>query len=260
MTTAKMPVLFVGHGSPINALADNAFTRALTALGNSLPRPKAVAMVSAHWMTRGTWVTAMEHPQTIHDFAGFPDPLFQIQYAAPGAPWLAQRIAQKISGVQLDAANWGLDHGAWAVLKFLYPQADVPVVQISYDPHQPASHHFELGKQLAFLRDEGVLLMGSGNLVHNLRKIQWQADAPAYDWATEFDGWAADRIQTRDVSALVQDYAASEAGKLSVPTPDHYYPFLYILGASADTDRLSFPYAGLENGSISMRSVLYTAA
>ena len=259
MTATKMPVLFVGHGSPTNALADNAFTRGLTELGKNIPAPKAVVVVSAHWMTQGTWVTAMHRPQTIHDFAGFPDPLYEIKYPAPGAPWLAELIAERVPNVKLDQENWGFDHGSWAILKYLYPEANVPVIQLSYDPSMPPEHHYELGKQLAFVRDHQVLIVGSGNLVHNLRKIVWKADAPAFSWATEFDAWAAEKIKARDTQALIKDYAASDAGKLSVPTPDHYYPFLYVLGAASRKDQVSFPYTGLENGSISMRSVLYSA-
>lgn len=256
----KLPVLFLGHGSPMNAISDNAFTRAHAHLGRTLPRPRAILCVSAHWMTQGIGVTHMSHPPTIHDFGGFPDELFAVQYPAPGSPELAQEVRALYPEAQFDDSGWGLDHGAWSVLKHLYPQADVPVVQLSIDPSRDGTFHFELGRKIAPLRDRGVLILGSGNIVHNLRRIQWQDNAVQYPWAVEFDAWARDRLLAHDASALCTGYLTSEAGKLSVPTPDHYLPLLTVLGATSISDAVSFPTEGLQNGSISMRSVAWGLA
>lgn len=251
---SRLPVLFIGHGSPMNALAGNAYTRALRRLGETLPRPRAVLCVSAHWMTEGTWMTHQERPRTIHDFYGFPQPLLEVRYPAPGAPALAEEIAAKVGKVSLDDELWGYDHGNWSVLRHLYPDADVPVLQLSLDMPKPAAHHFALGQKLAALRDAGVLIVGSGNLVHNLRTIRWEPDAEPYDWAAAFDAWLKEKITAGDTRALVEDAHATEAGRQSIPTWDHWYPFLYALGA-ANGDAPGFVHEGLENGSISMRSV-----
>lgn len=254
-----LPVLFLGHGSPMNALADNAYTKAMNNLGKSLPRPKAILMISAHWMTQGTWVTHMDKPKTIHDFYGFPQTLFDVQYTAPGNPKLAEEIHQKIKDptIQLDEKGWGLDHGTWSVLKHMYPKADVPVVQLSLDLKQPPEYHFNLGQKLSFLREQGVLIMGSGNIVHNLSKLNWNEKAPAHAWANEFDQWVKEKLEKRDFASLQNDVLKSEAGRLSVPTPDHYYPLLYILGASSAKDKLKFEYEEMQNASISMRSLSF---
>lgn len=255
-----MPALFLGHGSPMNAIEDNAFTRTLAALGVRLPRPKAVLCVSAHWLTTGTAVTGMESPRTIHDFGGFPEELYEARYPAPGSPELAGRVRDALGGAaRIDAAEWGLDHGAWSVLRHLYPEADVPVVQLGIDYGAPARRHFEIGEKLRPLRDEGVLILGSGNVVHNLRKISFDEDADPAAWAVEFDAWVKERLTARDFAPLLGDLAAAPSGRLAVPTPDHYDPLLYVLGAADERDELRFEYEGIQNGSLSMRSVSFGA-
>ena len=250
----RQPVLFIGHGSPMNALANNNYTQALNQLAKELTKPKAILCISAHWMTEGTAVTHSAQPQTIHDFFGFPQELFQVQYPAPGDPELAEQVSEKIPDVRLDEA-WGLDHGTWSVLRHIYPRAEVPVVQLSLNLRQPPEFHFQLGEKLRFLRDQDVLILGSGNIVHNLRKIQWDENAPAFQWAEEFDAWVKECLIKRDHMSLVHSFRQTEAGQLSVPTLEHYLPLLYILGASQPDDKVSFPFEGLQNASISMRSL-----
>ena len=255
-STARMPMLFIGHGSPMNAIEENPYSRALTRLGAELPKPRAILVISAHWMTKGTWVTEMDRPKTIHDFSGFPTALSEIQYPAPGSPELAQMLRRNVSNplVQGDLEDWGLDHGTWAVLRHMYPVADIPVVQLSLDLSREAEYHFNIGLQLSVLRDQGVLILGSGNLVHNLRQIRWNTDAQPYEWAIEFDDWVKKKLQNRDFKAVLSDFNSTAAGRLSVPSMDHYYPLAYILGAANDQDELKFEYEELQNGSISMRS------
>jgi 4,5-DOPA dioxygenase extradiol len=253
----RLPVFFFGHGSPMNAISDNAYTRMLTGLGQSLPKPKAILCVSAHWMSEGTWITGMAKPKTIHDFYGFPEELFSVQYPADGSPELAERISSLSSDpkIHVDHEMWGLDHGSWAVLRHIYPTADVPVMQLSIYMEQPADYHYKMGQQLRTLRERGILIIGSGNIVHNLRRIRWEDDAEPYDWAIEFDEWVKERLLARDDRALVEDYSSTIAGKLSVPTADHYYPLLYVLGAADSSETLKFEYEEMQNGSISMRSL-----
>ena len=245
----------------MNAIETNDFTRTLQAWGERLTRPKTILCVSAHWMTEGTWVTNMARPRTIHDFSGFPQALFDVRYPAPGSPDLAQRVREVVgrSSIQLDNDQWGLDHGSWSVLRHLFPAGDIPVVQLSLYLTQPGHYHLGMGERLRPLRDEGVLVVGSGNIVHNLQQIQWEADAPPYPWATEFDEWAKARLLARDFTALTEKFADTDAGRLSVPTPEHYYPLLPVLGASTPDDSLSFPYEGIQNSSISMRAVVFGA-
>jgi 4,5-DOPA dioxygenase extradiol len=253
-----MPVLFIGHGSPMNAIEENDFTKSLRTLGPKLPRPKAILCISAHWMTEGTWVTAMKTPKTIHDFYGFPKPLFEVHYPAPGSPEIAQLIASTLKDIHPDKEAWGLDHGTWSVLRHLYPQADVPVLQLSLHMEQAGPYHFELGQKLRFLRAKGVLIIGSGNIVHNLEKIIWETDGKPFDWAVQFDEWAKGKILARDSKALSENYLSAKGGRESVPTPEHYYPLLYVLGAADQDDTLAFEYEGIQNGSISMRAVSFT--
>ena len=243
----------------MNALKDNEFTQSLVELGGSLPIPKAILMISAHWETQGTWLTAMPEPRTIHDFGNFPEELFQEQYPAPGSPELARRIAGELSeyNISLDNQNWGLDHGTWSVLKFIFPEADIPVVQLSLDRTKPMSFHYELGKKINFLRDEGVMIMGSGNIVHNIRKAKWGENPEPYDWAKNFDKWVKEKLDARDYQALVETSLESEEGKLSIPTPEHYQPLLYILGASEDSDKLIYDYEGIDMASMSMRCLRF---
>jgi 4,5-DOPA dioxygenase extradiol len=255
--TKKMPVVFLGHGSPMNAIATNDFTKRLSRLGKDLDTPKAILTISAHWMTKGTFVTHMQAPRTIHDFQGFPPALYEIQYPAPGSPEIADLICKDIKDplVGSDDHEWGLDHGTWSVLKHLYPKANIPVLQLSLDMTKPAAFHFSMGQKLRKLREHGVLLIGSGNIVHNLRHIDWDESAKPLTWATEFDQWVKQKIDVRDFKALVQESVLSGAGQLSIPTPDHYYPLLYILGAAADDDDIEHIYEGFQNASISMRSI-----
>ena len=252
-----MPILFIGHGSPMNAITTNSYTKMLSELGHKLPKPKAILCISAHWMTNGTFITHMENPKTIHDFYGFPKSLFDVQYNAPGSSALAEFIQEQLPTIQLDEDSWGLDHGAWSVLRHLYPEANIPVLQLSLDIEKAADFHFAFGKKLQFLRDEGVLILGSGNIVHNLSTIQWDENAKSPQWALDFDLWMKARIDQRDFDLIVSDYAKSEAGKLSVPTPDHFYPLLYILGAASSNDSLHYIFEGMQNASISMRSVQF---
>lgn len=259
MNTTRMPLLFIGHGSPMNAIEDNAFTQMLAALSPTLPRPKAILIISAHWVSQGTWVTGMAKPRTIHDFHGFPAPLFDIQYPAPGNPKIAELVQQMITSppIHNDLATWGIDHGSWSVLRHLYPHADIPVVQMSIDIAQPPEYHFQIGQQLAPLRDQGVLIIGSGNLVHNLAKINWQANATPYDWAHEFDAWTKQKLESRDFNALLHDVDKTAAGKLSVPSMEHYYPLHYILGAADAKDELRFEFEEIHLASIAMRTFTF---
>lgn len=252
-----MPALFIGHGSPMNALEDNRHTRVWRNLGESLPKPKGIVAISAHWYTRGTGVTAMAQPKTIHDFYGFPPALFAQNYAAPGDPALASRVQELLRPVQVTAdQQWGLDHGTWSVLVHVYPRADIPVVQLSIDATQPAQYHYELGRKLAVLRDEDVLIFGSGNVVHNLGVIRWTAGADAYPWAKSFNEQLRGALGRADHDFAVQYERAGEAASLSIPTPEHYLPLLYVLGAQSPQEAVSFPTDGIELGSISMLAVL----
>jgi 4,5-DOPA dioxygenase extradiol len=257
----RMPAIFLGHGSPMNAISDNAFTRALTSLGRRLPRPRAILCVSAHWMSEGTWVTGMSNPKTIHDFYGFPKELFEVQYPAPGNLDVAQQVTSVVLDpkIQLDREMWGFDHGTWSVLRHMYPEARIPVLQLSVYIKQPPEYHYQIGLQLRALRNQGILIVGSGNIVHNLRFIRWEEGAKPYDWAIEFDEWVKSRLKERDHRALLEEATrCSESGKLSIPTPDHYYPLLYPMGASDDQDELNFEYEEIQNGSISMRCVSWS--
>ena len=250
----KMPALFVGHGSPMNAIEENEFTRAWARVGDSVPRPSAILCVSAHWETQGTRVTAMEWPKTIHDFRGFPPSLFEITYPAPGSPELAHRIQETLGGsrVELDF-DWGLDHGTWSVLCWMFPSIDVPVVQLSLDQNLAPASHYELGKRLRSLRRKGVLIVGSGNMVHNLRMIAWQD--VAYDWALEFDDRLKQLILARDHESIVNYERLGEPAALAVPTSEHFLPLLYVLGLQDDDDEVEFFADKVTLGSISMRSV-----
>lgn len=229
----------------------------LKRLSAEFPRPRAVLCISAHWMTEGTWITHMARPKTIHDFYGFPQALFDVQYPAPGDPAAAELIAEVVKDprIHLDHEMWGLDHGTWAVLRHMYPKADVPVLQLSLHLEQPPEYHYKLGQELKKLRSQGVLIVGSGNLVHNLRRINWTEKSEAFPWATEFDQWTKEKLEARDDLALINDFQKSEAGKLSVPTLEHYLPLLYVLGAS-EGERVRFVFDEIHHSSIGMRSFL----
>jgi len=252
-----MPVMFFGHGSPLNTLTDNQYTQAWRKLGASVPRPKAILAVSAHWVTRGTAVTAMAQPKTIHDFGGFPQALYDVQYPAPGEPALAARARDLLlpTPVNMDQ-SWGLDHGTWSVLAHAFPEADIPVVQLSLDGTKPAQFHYELGKQLAPLRDEGVLVVGSGNVVHNLMLMQRGAEVRAFDWARRFNEKVRAALTVRDHLTLINFDRLGEDARLSVPTTEHYLPLLYIAAMQAEGESTGFAVDGYEAGSLGMLSVV----
>lgn len=258
--SARLPAVFLGHGSPMNALAENVWTRAWTALGAGLAsRPRAVLAISAHWYIPGTAVTAMTAPRTIHDFGGFPRELFAMRYPAPGDPALAARIAGLLAPLRVEAdQSWGLDHGTWSVLCHVFPKADIPVVQLSIDERQPPAFHYELGTRLRPLRDEGVLIVGSGDVVHNLEAYAWgKRPAEPYDWALRFESTVRERLTTADRTTLVDYTALGEDALLSVPTPEHYLPLLYVLGASVPGESVTFPTEGIDGGSVSMLAVRF---
>lgn len=247
----------MGHGNPMNVIRNTRWTAGWGALGASLPRPKAILAVSAHWYVADTMVTAMANPRTIHDFSGFPKELYAIKYPAPGDPSLAARVREALAPmpVKLDE-EWGLDHGAWSVLYHMFPDVDIPVVQLSIDRTKPPAFHYGIGKLLAPLRDEGVLLLGSGNLVHSFRYYMWnQPDAKALDWALRFEGKVRDLLQTGKEDQLVDYPAMGSDAMLSVPTPDHYLPLLYVVGARRKGESVSFPVDGFDGGSMSMLSI-----
>lgn len=253
----RMPALFLGHGNPLNALGDNEWTRAWSALGMDLPKPAAVLSVSAHWYTPATAATASPRPRTIHDFGGFPDELYAVQYPAPGAPALATRIAELLrpTRVELDS-DWGLDHGTWSVLKHVYPEADVPVVQLSIDETKPARWHYELARNLTPLREEGVLILGSGNIVHNLHAYSWgKYQVEPYDWAVRFETLAREHLTAGRFDPLVEYETLGRDSILAAPTPDHYLPLLYVLAQHQSNEKIVFPVDGFDGGSISMLGV-----
>jgi 4,5-DOPA dioxygenase extradiol len=249
----RTPVIFVGHGSPMNAIEDNPWSRGFAALGALVGKPRAILCVSAHWFVPGTFVTGEDQPRTIHDFGGFPDELYQVRYPAPGSAELAYRVGQLTSATP--RGDWGLDHGTWSVLSHTFPKADVPVVQLSIDYRLAPQEHVDLGRKLAPLRDEGVLILGSGNMTHNLRHAFTRRDLPA--WAEQFDAAAAEACKLRDAPALA-NLLTTENGRRSHPTPDHYLPLLYVAGAASNDDQVSFPIHGFDLGSLSMRSVLFS--
>jgi 4,5-DOPA dioxygenase extradiol len=249
-----MPTLFLGHGSPENAIADNAYTRALAKIADSLPRPEAILVVSAHYITEGPSLTSAERPRTIHDFYGFPAELYRVEYPASGEPGLAADVAAVLGG-SLDE-RWGLDHAAWSPMRHMWPDADVPTVELSIDLSLPAAAHYELGIRLSHLPDQGVLVLGSGNIVHNLRALDWGIPAGGYEWCEAFDAAVAQRLSARDDAALV-GYESLPGARESVPTPDHYLPLVYAAAAAGASAPARTVYEGLELGSLSMRCVRF---
>jgi 4,5-DOPA dioxygenase extradiol len=258
----KMPVLFVGHGSPMNIIADNAFTRSLVKAGKELPLPKAILVISAHWLTEGTYVTCMEKPKTIHDFGGFPDELYRIHYPAPGSPRDAQLITElvKIPPVKC-SSEWGLDHASWAVLKHMYPRAEIPVIEMSldYSPYngwnrKSLQYFYDLARQLSPLRQKGILIIGSGNIVHNLRVADMEnMEAKPFDWAIEFDDQVKRALLERNHDSLLDCQNMTRATSLSIPTLDHYLPMIFTMAMQEKDDELGFTYEGFQNRSVSMR-------
>ena len=241
------------------ALEPNRYTAAWSALGKALSRPEALLVISAHWLTRGVWATAMQKPQTIHDFGGFPEPLFALQYPTSGSPALAQRVQSLLApmgAVVLEENEWGIDHGAWSVLRYLYPAADVPVVQMSLNGGFSAQGHYDLARHLTSLRSENILILASGNVVHNLRLINWQADATPHPWALEFNDFFLQAIQTNQHQVLIDWESLGEAARLAIPTPEHYWPALYPLAMQQPGETVSVITNGIEMSSISMLSFI----
>lgn len=257
--TAKMPVLFIGHGSPMNAIEENEFVSGWRSIGKTLPRPNAILCVSAHWETKGTYVTAMNKPPTIHDFGGFPKELFEVEYPAPGSPELAgetKNIVRK-SEVGLDS-RWGLDHGCWSVVKHLYPNADVPVIQLSLDYFQSPQYHYDLAKELSSLRSKGVLIIGSGNMVHNLGMVSWEKmEEPGYgyDWAIEANEKMKKFILSNDHKSLIDYKLQGKAFNLAIPTPDHFLPLLYSLALKEENEKIGIFNDKAVAGSLTMTSI-----
>ena len=256
-----MPVLFIGHGSPMNGIENNAFTEKWKQLGQDIPQPTAVLVISAHWLTRGTRITAMPQPPTIHDFGGFPQALFDVQYPAPGDPALAAETKKLIQSANLELDHdWGLDHGAWSVVKQMYPNANIPVLQLSIDYNKPPEYHYNLAKELTALRKKGVLIMGSGNMVHNLRMIAWDKFAvPNYgfDWAIEMNDIFKNKIIDGNHPALMDYRSLSKSALLAIPSPDHYLPLMYTLGLQQKHEQPVFFNDELVAGSLNMTSVVF---
>jgi len=254
----QFPLLFVGHGNPMLTISDNRYTRSWAELANSLPKPRAILAISAHWYVSGTQVTAMPLPRTIHDFYGLPEELFQVEYPAVGSPLLAEQVADLLSPQTIRLDNqWGLDHGTWSVLRHIYPQAQIPVVQLSLDKQKSPEEHFRLGQRLGPLRREGVLIFASGNIVHNLKGFNWhQPDIAPPNWAREFEGWVRDKLLSGKAEDLVEYKNLGRMAALSVPTPDHYLPLLYLAALKDQGGQISFPVEGFDGGTMSMLSVL----
>ncbi len=255
----KLPVFFMGHGSPMNAIEENTFTQNWATIGKEYPTPKAVLCISAHWLSRGTYITAMDHPKTIHDFGGFPQALFDVQYPAPGSAAIAQQTVDLVKKTTIGLNHdWGLDHGTWSVVKHMYPTANVPVLQLSIDYNQPMQYHYELAKELAELRKKGVLIIGSGNMVHNLGMVAWdKMNVPnfGYDWAIEMNTTFKKLIQDKNHQSLIDWQKLGSAAALAIPTTDHYIPLIYSLALQDDKDEVSFFNDNLVAGSLTMTSV-----
>jgi len=252
-----LPAIFFGHGNPMNAVLNNGYTEGWRRIGKETPRPKAILSVSAHWYVPGTGVTISTAPRTIHDFGGFPRELYQVQYPAPGDPDLARRVQKLLAPLPVALDNsWGLDHGTWSVLRHVYPDADISIVQLSIDETQPPPFHFEVGRKIAPLRDEGVLIVGSGNLVHNLRAYAWGRSMPdPYDWAVRFEAEAKQMLLAGEYRPLIDYEKLGPDAKLSIPTPDHYLPLLYVIATRQRGEVITFPIEGIDGGSISMLTV-----
>lgn len=258
-TGTRMPALFLGHGNPMHAIEPNRFADAWRAIASRLPLPNAILVVSAHWYTRGTFVCSSAQPRTIHDFGGFPQALFDVRYPAPGAPALATRIISELGEAHVSGVeDWGLDHGAWSLLVHMYPDADVPVLQLSIDATRPPAWHYELGRRLAALREESVLILGSGNVVHNLGRIDWSATGTPHPWAARFEQRIREALEQHDHRAIIGWLdTPDDDTRLSVPTPEHFLPLLYVAGTRHDAEPVSFPVDGIDMGSIGMLGVRF---
>lgn len=258
---SRMPVIFVGHGSPMHALAENQWSRGFAELAKGMPRPKAILAISAHWFVDGTWLTDNARPRTIHDFGGFPKAMYEIQYPAPGRPSLARRVRDLLTAHESALrSDWGLDHGTWCVLRWMYPEADVPVIQLSIDRRLTPNHHYAIGRALAELRDDGVLIMGSGNIVHNLRDAfgrmrRGSEETPG--WAAAFDRDTAKALEQHDAAALLSMWPDGVNGRMAHPSPDHWFPLIYAQAAADERDSVRFPVTGFDAGSLSMRTVVF---
>jgi 4,5-DOPA dioxygenase extradiol len=253
-STRKMPVLFIGHGSPMNALLDNDYTRMLAGLGASLPRPKAVLVVSAHWQTEGSFISCADRPRQVYDFYGFPDELYRLVYAPDGAGPFAHAALEGLAGADVKCRDdWGLDHAAWAVLRHMYPRADVPVFELSLDTEKTEKQHYQLGRKLAFLRDAGLLILASGNIVHNLGRLAPDMQAAPFDWAVEFDAFVAGCIERRAHDRLIAWREQGSAARQAVPTDEHYLPLLYFAALQNEDEKAASVFEGIQHGSISMR-------
>lgn len=255
----KLPALFIGHGSPMNGIEDNEFSRTWAKFGREIAKPKAVLVISAHWLTNGTHVTAMENPKTIHDFGGFPKELYEVEYPVKGSPELAKATSELITSTHIGLDHeWGLDHGTWTIVRHMYPNADIPVLQLSIDYNKPAQYHYDLAKQLASLRKKGVLIIGSGNMVHNLRMVAWdklQEPEYGYDWAIEMNSIFKEKIGNGDFQSLINYEKLNAVAKLAIPTPDHYFPLLYSIALQDSNDAISFFNDKPVGGSLTMTSV-----
>lgn len=258
MSTQRMPVVFFGHGSPMNLVADNRYTQTWREIGRSLPKPKAILSISAHWFTQGVGVTAMDAPRTIHDFYGFPKAFYDMRYPAAGVPSLAHQVRELLAPVDVGLdQKWGLDHGTWTVLHHAYPDADVPVVQLSIDETQPGAFHYDLGRRLAPLRDQGVLIAGSGNVIHNLALRNRDESAPAFDWAERFNGQVRDHIERREHEPLIAWEGMGNDAGLAINSAEHYLPLLYCLGLHREDEPSRIAVDGIEQGSLGMLTVVF---
>jgi 4,5-DOPA dioxygenase extradiol len=252
----KMPVLFVGHGNPMNAIEDNRYSRGWIEIAKKIPRPEAILSVSAHWYTEGTRISDAEKPETVYDMYGFPEELYQVRYDAPGAPWLARQIKGLLSEAVETDNSWGIDHGTWSVLHRMYPEADIPVVQLSVDSLTSFDAHFRIGRELSSLREKGVLIMGSGNVVHNLGMAKWGMES-GFSWADEFDLYIRDCVASRRFEDVINYGSAGKSAEMAFFTPEHFYPLLYVLGASTEGDKLTIFNESRTMGAISMTSYLF---
>ena len=259
----KMPVLFMGHGSPMNGIEENEFSEYWSKLANEIPRPEVVLCISAHWLTRGSHVTAMPNPKTIHDFGGFPEELYEVQYPAQGNQELAKEVSAIVQSTNIGLNHdWGLDHGTWTVVRHMYPEADIPVIQLSIDFYKPAAYHYKLAGELASLRNKRVLIIGSGNMVHNLRMVDWKnMNTPdfGYDWAKEINETFKEKIEKADHKPLIDYQNLGNAARLAIPTPDHYFPLIYTLGLRDRKDEIEFFNDKHVGGSLTMTSVKFSS-